>query len=86
MRARSRPFDDPQHFLGIEGFDLVIESAEPGGFDGGRHRALAGENDYRQFQLPLFDLPQRFQSVHARHTNVENRQVERLAIEARQRR
>ena len=60
-----------------------VEGAGLGRLDGGAHGAVPGDDHDRQGLVRRLDPLQRLEAVHARHLDVEEDQVRRLALDQR---
>ena len=66
--------------LGIVGLDDVVGGAEAHGFDDGLRLLAAGQHDHLQLRSGCLQRLQRLNTVHARHGDVEQHDVRRLAL------
>ena len=73
--------DRDQHALALERLLDEIERAEPRRLDRGRDVGVAGDHDDRRDLDEVPQLLQHFEAVHARHLDVEEHQVGRLALD-----
>ena len=73
--------DRDQHALALERLLDEIKRAEPRRFDRGGDVGVAGDDDDRRDLDEVPQLLQHFEAVHARHLDVEEHQVGRLALD-----
>ena len=66
--------------LGIVGLDDVVGRSEPDRFDDDLRLLAAGQHDHLQLGTRRFERLQRLQSVHARHGDIQEHDIGRLAL------
>ena len=69
-----------EQFVRLEGFEQIITRAQFGGFDGRLGRAMRRHQDDRLFGFRGVQLRHQFQSPQARHPQIRDDNVVRLAL------
>ncbi len=73
--------DGEQHLLVLERLGDVVERPLAHGLDGALDRRVGGDDHHHQVGVVLADLPQHLQAVHAGEHEVEQDQVDLLALQ-----